>query len=124
MEKTRVTKKEMYGRLIEIVEGANVQDVEAIVEFLNHEIELVSKKRNGQIKVQKANVELVEKVYEVIAAADRPLAVAEIYDAMRDVEGITSANKVNALVKKLKDEGRVVRTEEKKKAYFSIAIAE
>ena len=121
MEKTKVTKKEMYGRLIEIVEGANVQDVEAIVEFLNHEIELVSKKRNTQTKIQKANVALIEKVYEAIAEADKEVSIAEIYEMVRDVEGITSANKVNALVKKLKDDGRVTRTENKKKAFFSIA---
>ena len=123
MEKTKVTKKEMFGRLIGIVENAAMSEDEMneIIEFLNHEIELVSKKRNTQTKVQKANVALIEKVYEAIAEADKEVSIAEIYEMVRDVEGITSANKVNALVKKLKDKGRVVRTENKKKAFFSIA---
>ena len=34
---------------------------------------------------------------------------------------IKSSQKVSALVKKLKDAGRVVRVDDKKKAYFSIA---
>ena len=63
MEK-KMTKKEMFGRLIEIVEGANIEDTDAVVEFLNHEIELVSKKRNGQTKTQKENEKLVEVVFE------------------------------------------------------------
>ena len=123
MNNKKVTKKEMFGRLIEIVEGANVQDVETIVEFLNHEIELVSKKRNGQTKVQKANEGLIEVIYNVIAEAEKPVTVTEIYEMVKSDE-ITSPQKVSALVKKLVDAERVVRTEEKKKAYFSVAIAE
>ena len=123
MNNKKVTKKEMFGRLIEIVEGANVQDVETIVEFLNHEIELVSKKRNGQTKVQKANEGLIEVIYNAIAEAEKPVTVTEIYEMVKSDE-ITSSQKVSALVKKLVDAERVVRTEEKKKAYFSVAIAE
>ena len=123
MNNKKVTKKEMFGRLIEIVEGANVQDVETIVEFLNHEIELVSKKRNGQTKVQKANEGLIEIIYNAIAEAGKPVTVTEIYEMVKSDE-ITSPQKVSALVKKLVDAERVVRTEEKKKAYFSVAIAE
>lgn len=123
MNNKKVTKKEMFGRLIEIVEGANVQDVETIVEFLNHEIELVSKKRNGQTKVQKANEGLIEVIYNAIAEAEKSVTVTEIYEMVKSDE-ITSPQKVSALVKKLVDAERVVRTEEKKKAYFSVAIAE
>jgi hypothetical protein len=123
MNNKKVTKKEMFGRLIEIVEGANVQDVETIVEFLNHEIELVSKKRNGQTKVQKANEGLIEVIYNAIVEAGKPVTVTEIYEVVKSDE-ITSPQKVSALVKKLVDAERVVRTEEKKKAYFSVAVAE
>ena len=123
MNNKKVTKKEMFGRLIEIVEGANVQDVETIVEFLNHEIELVSKKRNGQTKVQKANEGLIEVIYNAIAEAEKPVTVTGIYEMVKSDE-ITSPQKVSALVKKLVDAERVVTTEEKKKAYFSVAIAE
>ena len=116
----KVTKKEMFGRLIEIVEGANVEDVDAIVEFLNHEIELVSKKRAGQTKVQKANEGLVEVVFGAIAEADKAITVTELFEIVKNDE-IKSAQKVSALVKKLVDAGRVVRTEEKGRAYFTIA---
>ena len=119
MEK-KMTKKEMFGRLIEIVEGANIEDTDAIVEFLNHEIELVSKKRNGQTKAQKENEKLVEVVFEAIANAGHPVTVTELLKAVESDE-IQSAQKLSALVKKLKDAGRIVRIEDKKKAYFSIA---
>ena len=119
MEK-KMTKKEMFGRLIEIVEGANIEDTDAVVEFLNHEIELVSKKRNGQTKTQKENEKLVEVVFEAITNAGHPVTVTELFKAVESDE-IKSAQKVSALVKKLVDAGRVTRTEDKKKAYFSIA---
>lgn len=119
MEK-KMTKKEMFGRLIEVVKGANVEDANAMVEFLNHEIELVSKKRSGQTKTQKANEKLVEVVYEAIANAGHPVTVTELFKAVENDE-IKSAQKVSALVKKLVDAGRIRREEDKKRAYFTIA---
>lgn len=116
----KVTKKEMFGRLIEVVKGANVEDANAMVEFLNHEIELVSKKRNTQTKTQKANEGLVEVVYNAIAEADKAVTVTELFEIVKNDE-IKSAQKTSALVKKLVDAGRVARTEEKNKAYFTIA---
>ena len=116
----KVTKKEMFGRLIEVVKGANVEDADAMVEFLNHEIELVSKKRNTQTKTQKANEGLVEVVYNAIAEASKAVTVTELFEIVKNDE-IKSAQKTSALVKKLVDAGRVVRTEEKNKAYFTIA---
>ena len=119
MEK-KMTKKEMFGRLIEIVEGANIEDTDAVVEFLNHEIELVSKKRNGQTKTQKENEKLVEVVFEGIVNARHPVTVTELFKAVESDE-IKSAQKVSALVKKLVDSGRIRREEDKKRAYFTIA---
>ena len=119
MEK-KMTKKEMFGRLIEIVEGANIEDTDAVVEFLNHEIELVSKKRNGQTKTQKENEKLVEVVFEGIVNAGHPVTVTELFKAVESDE-IKSAQKVSALVKKLVDSGRIRREEDKKRAYFTIA---
>ena len=119
MEK-KMTKKEMFGRLIEIVEGANIEDTDAVVEFLNHEIELVSKKRNGQTKTQKENEKLVEVVFEGIANAGHPVTVTELFKAVESDE-IKSAQKVSALVKKLVDTNRVVRGKDGKKTIYTLA---
>ena len=118
----KVTKKEMFGRLIWIAENAAISENEMneIVDFLNHEIELVSKKRTGKTKVQKANEGLVEVIFEAIANANEKITVTEIYERVKNDE-ITSPQKVSALVKKLKDAGRIERVEEGKKAYFKVA---
>ena len=119
MEK-KMTKKEMFGRLIKIVEEADIEDVNEVVAFLNHEIELVSKKRSGQTKTQKENEKLIEVIYEAMANAGKAMTVTEIFKVVEN-DDIKSSQKVSALVKKLVDAERVVRTEDKKKAYFSIA---
>lgn len=108
MEK-KMTIKEMFERVIEIVKGAGVEDEDILVEKLEKEIEKVSKKRTSLTKNQKRNEELVEDVFVLMKQEDREMTLAEIFNEMSDVEDVTSVNKVSALVKKLKDAGRVTR---------------
>ena len=119
MEK-RMTKRDYFSRLIEIVEGANVDNSEEIINFLNHEIELSKKKSNVKTKTQKENEGLMEVVFNALAEVGRPVTVTELMGANAEV-GTMSNQKVSALLKKLKDAGKVVRVDDKKKAYFSIA---
>ena len=67
----KMTIKEMFERVIEIVKEAGVEDEAILVEKLEREIEKVSKKRTGLTKKQKENEVLAEKVFEVIAATDK-----------------------------------------------------
>lgn len=114
----KMTKKDVYGRLIEVVREADVEDADVLVEALEHEIELVSKRKNGETKAQKENKVIMEGIYDLID--NEGATVTEIYEKAKDtVEGVTSSQKVSALVKKLVDAGRVAREERGKKAYFS-----
>ena len=119
MEK-RMTKRDYFSRLIEIVEGACVDNATEIVDFLKREIELVSKKSNVKTKTQKENEVLVKVVFNALTEIGRPVTVSELQGANDEV-GAMSNQKVTALLKKLKDAGKVVRVDDKKKAYFSIA---
>ena len=122
MENTkRVTKKEYFGMVREIVEASGVENKEDILAFVDREVELLSKRKNGETKAQKENVELMEVVYNKLAEMARPATATEIFNELRDNEAITSNQKVSALLKKLVDEERVVKTADKKKSYFSIA---
>ena len=122
MENTkRVTKKEYFGMVREIVEASEVDNKEDILAFVDREVELLSKRKNGETKAQKENAELMEVVYNKLAEMARPATATEIFNELRDNEAITSNQKVSALLKKLVDEERVVKTADKKKSYFSIA---
>lgn len=122
MENTkRVTKKEYFGMVREIVEASGVENKEDILAFVDREVELLSKRKNGETKAQKENAELMEVVYDKLAEMARPATASEIFNELRNNEAITSNQKVSALLKKLVDEERVVKTADKKKSYFSIA---
>ena len=121
MEKTKkMTKRDYFLKLIEIVEDANVDNSEEIIDFLNHEIELAKKKSSVKTKTQKENEVLMEVVFNTLVEVGKPMTVSELMSANEEV-GAMSNQKVSALLKKLKEDERVVRVEDKKKAYFSIA---
>ena len=121
MEKTKkMTKRAYFSKLIEIVEGANVDNSAEIVNFLNNEIKLLNKKSNVKTKTQKENEVLMEVVFNTLVEVGKPMTVSELMSANEEV-GAMSNQKVSALLKKLKEDERVVRVEDKKKAYFSIA---
>ena len=123
MEKVRkITKKERFEMIKEIVLNAGLENEAEMVEFLDNEINLLNKKRASGAKTatQKENEVLVEKLYTVLAEIGRPVTVSELQKENEDF-GAMSNQKVSALMKKLKDAGRVNKVDDKKKAYFSIA---
>ena len=121
MEKTKkMTRRDYFSKLIEIVEVANVDNSEEIIDFLNHEIELSKKKSSVKTKTQKENEVLMEVVFNALVEVGKPMTVSELMAANEEV-GVMNNQKVTALLKKLKENGRVVRVEDKKKAYFSVA---
>ena len=121
MEKTKkMTKRDYFSKLIEIVECANIDNSEEIVNFLNNEIKLLNKKSNVKTQTKKENEVLMEIVFNTLVEVGKPMTVSELMSANEEV-GAMSNQKVSALLKKLKEDERVVRVEDKKKAYFSIA---
>jgi len=113
----KMTKKNYFEGLKEIVKGANVENADKYIEFLDRQIELVSKKRNTPTKNQIANAELADKIYDYIANAEGVVTI----DAIVTEFGLTSPQKASALVKKLVDNGSVVKTKEDKKVAYKVA---
>ena len=72
-------------------------------------------------KIVKANKELAEIVFDKVAEMGKPVSVTELFEALKSDERFTSAPKVTALLTALRKAGRVARTEEKGKAFYSIA---
>ena len=81
MEKVRkVTKKERFEMIKEIVLNACVENEAEMIEFIDNEINLLNKKRASGAKTatQKENEVLVERLYEVLAEIGRPVTVSEL----------------------------------------------
>lgn len=110
MSVKKLTKKEMFAQIL-----AHTTDP-AEKEFILHEIELLEKKSEskGMTETQKAN----EKVKAaILAALDTKMTISQINKCVPECEGF-STSKTSALVRQLKNDLLVTRTEEKGVAYF------
>lgn len=119
-----MTKKERFEVLKKVATNEvtlGADEAAEYVAFLDKQIELASKKRNGETKAQKANKELAEIVFDKVAEMGKPVSVTELFEALKSDERFTSAPKVTALLTALRKAERVVRTEEKGKAFYTVA---
>ena len=122
----KVTKKDNYKELMAYV-PTNRKD---LIDFINHEIELLKKKRsNGNSKANKQVADNVELVYNALVAYGKPETVSDLIvhtdlSALAVDGNIVSTQKVSAYLKKLVDGGRVAKTVDKKKTYLSVINTE
>ena len=125
MATKKMTKKEMFAEIIKMMNGeiSSVTEKE-VIEFAEHEIGLLNKKASsGSGKPTKTQVEnegYKEVILEALATADKPMTISELMEYAEGLAGLKN-QRVSALMTQLKNAGKVIRTEEKKKAYFSLA---
>lgn len=121
----KMTKRGYLAEIKTVIEACDRADKEEIIEFIDHEIELMNKRNQSRsenrkpTKTQQANVELKKEIVNAVAEAEGPVTVSDLLTTETLKE--YSSQKISALLKQLVTEGEVVRTEDKKKAYFSIA---
>ena len=119
----KITKKEMFTMVAKVVENSEVANKAEMLEFLAHEVELLEKKnsRTGQTKTQKENEVLMAQLLEALAEFDKPITVSEFMKESSHEVATLSNQKLSALLKKLVDSKKVIKTVEKKKSFFSLA---
>lgn len=106
---------EMYNAIMTKCEGVLST---AEMDFLRERADLVAKKNATRkpTKAQEENEDLKEQIVEMMVDGEK-YTVTDIMKAI----GLESNQKTSALVRQLKDEGKVVRSEIKGRAYFSLA---
>lgn len=118
--------KMTYVKALEI--AMNCEEIKANAEVFEKLEALkgsISKKNSAERKpttTQKANEGYKEAIVSFMEQGQR-FTISELMKDVVELEGLTN-QRVSALVRQLKDEGLVVRTEEKRKAYFSLAEVE
>ena len=118
-----MTKKEMFAAIINAVEGKPIETTAAeMVEFLNHEIDLLNRKRSSKSSKptakQMENEAIKERIMEILSHSLEGLTATDIMNELEAVSITASNQKVNALVKQLISAELVDRKEVKGKAYF------
>jgi predicted transcriptional regulator len=119
MANKKLTKREKYEMLAKI---PAVTDNPILAEFVAHEMELLAKKNAGD-KKPTANQVANESLKAAILAgmeANRFYTVSELMKTIPELAEATN-QKVSALLRQLVIEKAVNRTEDKRKAYFSLA---
>lgn len=118
MEK-KITKKEMFKMVVELATKNGRND---IVEFANHEIELLENKANRTTltATQKENENIKVTILKELARIATPVTITDL-QAQSEVLKDFSNQKISALLKQLVDNKQVVKVTDKKKSYFSIA---
>lgn len=121
----KITKKDMFNEIIKMMNGEQMSvSAQAVIDFANHEIELLNKKSSSSsgkpTKTQIENEGYKEVILEALATADKPMTISEIMEYADGLAGLKN-QRVSALMTQLKNAGKVIRTQEKKKAYFSLA---
>lgn len=110
-----MTKKEMFVAI-----KTMVSENEEMVAFIDHEIELLSKKRSDNSKAKAESDARAEKVYKALSEMEKPVTISELLALTTDDEVKSFTNqRVSALMRKLGE--RVTKEMVKGKAYFYCA---
>ena len=123
MEK-KLTKKDYF----EMIKGV-CADRTDIVDFCNHEIELLSRKnsKSGATKTQKENEIVANMLVEELAKIGKPITITDLMNTSATIKDYTLENgnnltnqKISAIFKQLVESQKIVKVVDKKKSYFSI----
>ena len=130
----KFTKNEIYSTVIALVSGVEVPTFEkkdgdtpvmvtvpkeAIVDRMNKDIELASKKSSKSGKPTKTQVENAQLKDAMLVAmcGQSAMTIDEIKGICKEVADL-STSKISALLTQLRESGQVERTYIKKKAHF------
>ena len=118
MTEKKLTKREKFAMVREILEQADRTD---LVEFVDHEVELLNRKTTSSGKLtpkQEENEKIKNVIVEVLAQNGDGMTVTQLMKTNELCE--FSMNKLTALVTQLKNENRVERYVEKRVTYFRV----
>lgn len=128
MEKIKApTRKEMFTRVSDFL--AEHEADTALIDFVNHQIEMLDNKKESkkQSKEQEENATYSNAIYEQMAF-ERKYSAAELMKELPAVsdwnanhETELSVQKLASLLKPLVDGGKVIKTTEKRRVFYTKA---
>lgn len=113
------TKRENFATLLTF---ADVKANPTLVDFINHEIELLEKKNSSEKKPtaqQTANDAIKVAILDAMEDG-KNYTITDLIKSVPECADLTN-QRVSALIRQLVDKGEVIRTEDKRKAYFHLA---
>ena len=128
MEKIKApTRKEMFTSVSDFLAEHDADT--ALIDFINHQIELLDNKKESkkQSKEQEENAAYSDAIYEQMAferkyrAAELMKELPAVGDWNANHETELSVQKLASLLKPLVDGGKVIKTTEKRRVFYTKA---
>lgn len=120
MERKKLVKRDYFEMLLAINE---VTKNKSLVDFINHELELLEKKStsNKMSKTQQENQEIKKLILEDFNQIGKAVTISELQELSKDLQDYSN-QKLTSLITQLYNKGNGVLTREevKGKAYYSI----
>jgi len=115
-----MTKLEMFKKVYDVAYVADFLEKEEVLQKLEHEIELLENKSKNkkQTEKQRENEEFKKLIFEVVMSGEEPMTISDM-QSVNDVLAQLKNQKISALIKQLREEGKVKRIFKKKVAYFT-----
>ena len=112
----KITKRDNYNEIIKLATELNRKD---LVDFCNHEIELLDRKKSSDTKTknQIANESIKETITNVLVESTTKMTISDIQNANTELSELSN-QKMSALLKQLVDSQVICKVIDKKKAYF------
>ena len=136
MEKNKVTRREMFVRIsdfiasVESEEEGFQQRQDEMIDFINHQIKMLDNRKSGAdgekklSKEQEQNLVFSEHIWEQMEAG-RSYSTSDLMKELPVVEEFLettgkemSTQKMSSLMKLLVDDGRVIKTTNKRKVSY------
>ena len=137
MEKNKITRREMFVRIsdfiasVESEEEGFQQRQDEMIDFINHQIKMLDDRKknsaNGEKKLskeQEQNLVFSEHIWEQMEA-ERSYSTSDLMKELPVVEEFLeitgkemSTQKMSSLMKTLVDDGRVIKTTDKRKVSY------
>lgn len=115
----KITKREKFEMLMNIAE---VQANPILTEFIERELELLSKKNSAEKKPTEKDTEnagIKDIIVEVLTDEEKGMTISAMQKKCADLAEYSN-QKISALVRQMILDGIVEKTEEKGKAYFRL----
>ena len=118
---TKMTKKDCFTALLQMDE---VQSNQTLVDFINHELELLAKKNSAEKKptaTQLANDGFKSAILVHMGMTpDQLFTITELIKSVPEIADLTN-QRVSAIVGQMVKAGSLVRVDDKRKAFFKVA---
>ena len=118
MTEKKMVKRDWFNEIIALAEANGRED---IIQFAEHELELLTKKNSGNRKPTESQLKNEEIKIVMLDVMNKPMTITEILKLVQpyfaDLE--LTNQKLSALARGLVNEGKVIKSTDKRRSYFA-----